>query len=192
MHDAHLSQLDDNSRNVIHFILELRKLFALMLKSKRKSINPNPTLRCLKACSKYDSELFNQEDVSEFATILVNLIEESFDILAKQQETEENNSATALTKTPLNSASAARSPQTTDFSIPIQILSSSSLSSTVSEYKLIDTTEEKWSLLSANQINLPIKNRKNPIVKLLNGDILIKRTKSGKVSSLILNNMAYL
>ncbi len=181
MHDAHLSQLDDNSRNVIHFILELRKLFALMLKSKRKSINPNPTLRCLKACSKYDSELFNQEDVSEFATILVNLIEESFDILAKQQETEENNSATALTKTPLNSASAARSPQTTDFSIPIQILSSSSLSSTVSEYKLIDTTEEKASLLSANQINLRIKNRKNPIVKLLNGDILINRTKSGKV-----------
>jgi len=135
-------------------------------------------------CSKYDSELFNQEDVSEFATILVNLIEESFDILAKQKETEDNNSEKNITITPSLNSSAARTTPSTDTLIPIQIISSSSLSSSVADCKMIDTTEEKFSLLSANQINLRIKNRKNPIVKLLNGDMLINRKKSGKLKYL--------
>ncbi|CAF0707342.1 unnamed protein product [Brachionus calyciflorus] len=78
--DIDLARLDDKQKNMLLFVAELRKLFALMLRSKRKIINPNPTLKCLKNCSKYDSELFNQEDVSEFMTILVNIIEESFEI----------------------------------------------------------------------------------------------------------------
>lgn len=145
-------KLDENSKNVVQFVAELRKLFALMLKSKRKAINPNPTLRCLKSCSKYDSELFNQEDVSEFATILVNLIEESFDILYKlQQQTEASSEG---------------------ISIPIQTDSASSLSSTQTPVKQIPSTTIKS--------NFNRKNKKNPIVKLLNGDILINRKNSGK------------
>ena len=135
----------------------MRKLFALMLRSKRKSINPNPTLRCLKNCSKYDSELFNQEDVSEFATILVNLIEESFDILFKLQQQQQ----------PL---------VTGEGEVVIPILSdasTSSLSSSSPVKLLTQTTATK-----ANLINMR-KNRKNPIVKLLNGDILINRKNSG-------------
>ena len=128
-----------------------------MLRSKRKSINPNPTLRCLKNCSKYDSELFNQEDVSEFATILVNLIEESFDILFKLQQQQQ----------PL---------VTGEGEVVIPILSdasTSSLSSSSPVKLLTQTTATK-----ANLINMR-KNRKNPIVKLLNGDILINRKNSG-------------
>jgi hypothetical protein len=128
-----------------------------MLRSKRKSINPNPTLRCLKNCSKYDSELFNQEDVSEFATILVNLIEESFDILFKLQQQQQ--------------------PQTSpegEVSIPILSDSSASSLSSSSPVKLLSQP----TATKTNLINMR-KNRKNPIVKLLNGDILINRKNSG-------------
>lgn len=130
-----------------------------MLRSKRKSINPSSTLRCLKKCSKYDVELFSQEDVSEFATILVNLVEESFDILDKIQQ--ESN------QIPKKQDAASK-----DISIPIEI-SSSSFSATVSSSSVLDSTD------NSNQINLRIKNRKNPIVKLLNGDLLINRKKTG-------------
>ena len=144
------------SRNVVQFVAELRKLFALMLRSKRKSINPNPTLRCLRNCSKYDAELFNQEDVSEFATILVNLIEESFDILFKLQQESQGGKSLASTE--------AKEAFTTDKSAALDFLS----------------TEPALSMLAdTNQLNLRNKNRKNPIVKLLNGDILINRKKSG-------------
>ena len=128
-----------------------------MLRSKRKSINPNPTLRCLKNCSKYDSELFNQEDVSEFSTILVNLIEESFDILFKLQQQQQ--------------------PQTSpegEVSIPILSDSSASSLSSSSPVKLLSQP----TATKTNLINMR-KNRKNPIVKLLNGDILINRKNSG-------------
>ena len=128
-----------------------------MLKSKRKSINPNSTLRCLKKCSKYDVELFSQEDVSEFATILINLVEESFDILDKIQQ---------------ESIHTLRE-QSTDVLIPIEISSSSVSASSSSSSSVLDSSD------NSNQINLRIKNRKNPIVKLLNGDLLINRKKTG-------------
>jgi ubiquitin carboxyl-terminal hydrolase 25 len=145
------------SKNVVQFVNELRKLFALMLKSKRKSINPNPTLRCLKNCSKYDSELFNQEDVSEFATILVNLIEESFDILYKLQQQKELAEGTII-------------PILTDSISSMSLLSQSPVATPA-------TTTTPIQKLNSNLINMR-KNRKNPIVKLLNGDILINRKNS--------------
>ncbi len=156
-----------------------------MLKSKRKSINPNLTLRCLRSCSKYDVDTFNQEDVSEFATILVNLIEESFDILYKLQQTKSstttsindnttNTSITAINEPTLSSLTSPNEAQLTD---PINIFAKNSdLSSTGS---LIDNlnnlnlrTTDK--LIINQQLNTR-KNRKNPIVNLLNGDILINR-----------------
>ena len=140
------------SRNVVLFVAELRKLFALMLKSKRRSINPNQTLRCLRNCSKYDADTFTQEDVSEFATILVNLIEESFDILNKLQQP----SADSIVPTSTN----LRQMQSILNNQP----------SPTSSHKVNKTT--------GGQINSR-KNRKNPIVNLLYGDILINRKNSG-------------
>jgi hypothetical protein len=59
-----------------------------MLESKGKAISPKQTLICLSNCSNYDVDTRNQEDVSEFATILVNLIEKSFEILFKLQSSQ--------------------------------------------------------------------------------------------------------
>ena len=131
----------------MQFVLELRKLFALMLKSKRKSINPNPTLRCLRKCSKYDAELFNQEDVSEFATILVNLIEESFDILDKVQQKRHD-----------------LSPG--DIVLPVHFEPSYTINISLEASLMWESSQ------------LRVKNKRNPIVKLLNGDILINRKKT--------------
>lgn len=175
VNEKDFNKLDENSKNVVQFVLELRKLFTLMLRSKRKSINPNPTLKCLRNCSKYDVDLFNQEDVSEFATILVNLIEESFDIMFKLHQQEIGSSET-------DSMSEQNFKSTTDTIIPIQI-QSSSLSTTSSVYNIPEPTE-RANLMNAS---LRIKNRKNPIVKLLNGDLLINRKKSdeGVTNSLV-------
>jgi hypothetical protein len=172
------------SKNVVQFVAELRKLFALMLKSKRKSINPNLTLRCLRSCSKYDVDTFNQEDVSEFATILVNLIEESFDILYKLQQTKStttntNDNKTNATNSSINepTLSSLRSPN--EAQINESINNSNKVSDLSSTDSLIDNlnnlnlrTTDK--LIINQQLNTR-KNRKNPIVNLLNGDILINR-----------------
>ena len=76
----------ENERHLVQFVLELRRLFALMARSRRRVITPSQTLRMLRSCSKYDASTFNQEDVSEFATILVNLIEDSFNLLSDLQQ----------------------------------------------------------------------------------------------------------
>jgi len=185
------------SKNVVNFVIELRKLFALMLKSKRKAINPNPTLRCLRNCSKYDVDTFNQEDVSEFATILVNLIEESFDILSKLQHSQTKNKD-ASTSSLLDSTGAGVSLAINNLSLstfPDEIRKSSTLDSKESELLAsnnfnIRPIGEKTTLAIATANTLANnlrKNRKNPIVNLLNGDILINRKNSGiKKTSLYL------
>jgi hypothetical protein len=134
------------SKSIVQFVLELRKLFALMLKSRRKAMNPNFSLKYLRQCSKYNVN-FNQEDVSEFSTTLVNLIEESFDIIAKISD----QSTTTTT--------------TTQF--PSTTLATTIISSAVSSYTGKDTLDDTQNTR---------KNRKNPIVNLLNGDIKICRT----------------
>jgi hypothetical protein len=89
---------------------------------------------------------FILKDVSEFSTILVNLIEESFEILFKLEQTSEIKVVNEPTRTTLTSA-------TTD-----------------DQLTSIDEASNK-------------KNRKNPIVNLLNGDILISRKNSEDVSN---------
>ena len=167
-----------------------------MLKSKRKAINPNPTLRCLRNCSKYDVDTFNQEDVSEFATILVNLIEESFDILFKVQQAQQKEPAGGGG---LSESSSLLEPSAVGVSLTINNLSTkseddhkaSSLDSTDIDYtsellannlklKPIGSDKTTLAIATANTLaNNLRKNRKNPIVKLLNGDILINRKNSG-------------
>lgn len=136
---------------MVQFVAELRKLFALMLKSRRKAINPSQTLRCLRNCSKYDVETFNQEDVSEFATILVNLLEESFDVISKLQQQQQQPLPTHQQAVEL----PIHRTQTTD-----------------------DVNVDQLANLLTDKLNIR-KNRKNPIVNLLNGDILINRKNSG-------------
>ena len=163
-----------------------------MLKSKRKAINPNPTLRCLRSCSKYDVDTFNQEDVSEFATILVNLIEESFDILFKmQQSTNEANvsggasvdsNAMGVTLNINNLSKISESPQKTS-SLDSQEMTEI-YSNTVKLKPIGDKTT--LAIATANTLaNNLRKNRKNPIVNLLNGDILINRKNSGILFGLL-------
>ena len=160
---------------MVQFVIELRKLFTLMLKSKRKSINPNQTLRFLGLCSRYDVFTFNQEDVSEFATILVNLIEESFDVVFKLQQTKQ---AAPLAAKEENSDST--SPVGSNFeSIELHLSENDSLvdgMNNLSVNKQAQTSETSKTI-NLNHLNLR-KNRKNPIVKLLNGDILINRKNS--------------
>jgi hypothetical protein len=136
---------DDNARNVTQFVLELRRLFALMLRSKRRSINPSQTLKLLKTCSKFDADTFNQEDVSEFATILINLIEDSFNLLHKLQ----------------NKCQVERSEI-------------EKCISPVNDESNVDSNEIVTDA-SANEPLKDRKNRKNPIVNLFDGDIKIIR-----------------
>ncbi len=174
--EAEMGKLEANERNVVKFVVELRKLFALMLKSKRRAINPNSTLRYLTNCSKYDVETFNQEDVSEFATILVNLIEESFDILFKLQQQK-----TSHTPIQTSSNKLVLREDKSDVESLTEGLSGFNFtgSQKPDEHKLLTSTQ-------TNQLALR-KNRKNPIVNLLNGDCLIyrKNTDENITSSLI-------
>ena len=161
-----LEHLDDQSRHVVQFVCELRKLFAFMQSSRRRAINPNQTLRLLCSCSKYDVDTFNQEDVSEFATRLVNLIEESFDILHRvrqqqQQQQHESNDDNESHSTTLTSTSTSTATLTT-----LTTLNNSTEGAEAS-------TAEALAAAA-----LARKNCKNPIVNLLNGDILRSRTNS--------------
>jgi hypothetical protein len=132
-----------------------------MLNSKGKAINPKPTLKCLRNFSKYDVDTRNQEDVSEFATILVNLIEESFDILFKLQSSQSK----------VKDVTASSLLDSTLGSIENELLASNNFN--------IKPPSDKTTLAIATANNLR-KNRKNPIVNLLNGDILLNRKNSGK------------
>lgn len=139
------------SRNMVLFVAELRKLFALMLKSRRKTINPSTTLLCLRNCSKFDVEMFNQEDISEFSTILVNLIEESFDVIAKLQLQQQQQ----------------QQHQSNVVELPIHRVGEESAG------------DEQLANLLTDKLNIHRKNRKNPIVNLLNGDVLTSRKNTG-------------
>jgi hypothetical protein len=157
---------------MVQFVAELRKLFSLMLKSKRKAINPSQTLRCLRNCSKYDVDTFNQEDVSEFATILVNLLEESFDIMYKIQQKQ-----LQPVMHEQQQQQQLKQEQQLDDSISTSF---STLTVDNADSGSKKTSEPVNSLSASDKLNLR-KNRKNPIVNLLNGDVLINRKNSGKI-----------
>ncbi|RNA04444.1 ubiquitin carboxyl-terminal hydrolase 28 isoform X1 [Brachionus plicatilis] len=146
--ESEIVKLDDREKNMVLFVAELRKLFAQMLKSKRRVINPNPTLKCLKNCSKFDSDMSNQEDVSEFMTILVNIIEESFEIWSnlKQSQPEQK---------PVNESENLVSKLNEQLNIK-------PLTDFRSEHKNVGLK----------------KSKNNPIVNLLDGEIIVKRKDS--------------
>lgn len=163
---------------MVLFVAELRKLFALMLKSRRRTINPSPTLLCLRNCSKYDVEMFNQEDVSEFATILVNLLEESFDVITKlntqqQQQTQIRPlQPSNVVELPIHRVSSTGG----DSSAPVVGSEIKSKQADADDADVL--TDLHLANLLTDKLNIR-KNRKNPIVNLLNGDILITRKSTG-------------
>jgi hypothetical protein len=152
-----LNDGDTNTRNVTQFVLELRRLFALMLRSARRSINPSQTLKLLKKCSKFDADAFNQEDVSEFATILINLIEDSFNVLYKLQQ---------QCQTQRSEIDKCMSPVSDNELQP----SSGSVAVPESE-----STQEELTKDRKNRTN-------NPIANLFDGDIKIIRKSSDDAS----------
>lgn len=75
--------LTDNEQQAITFTEELRYLFALMLKSPRRSINPERAIKKFKNTRKLCGVDFSQEDCSEFATHLIDLVELAYETLGK-------------------------------------------------------------------------------------------------------------
>lgn len=78
----------------VSFMTELRILFALMLGSKRKYVDPTKAVQILKEALKYngsESNPGNQQDVSEFTHKLLEWLEDSFKV-------DHNNSAKNMPK----------------------------------------------------------------------------------------------
>jgi hypothetical protein len=75
--------LTDSEQQAIGFTEELRYLFALMLKSPRRSINPDRAIKKFKNTRKLCGVDFSHEDCSEFATHLIDLVELAYETLGK-------------------------------------------------------------------------------------------------------------
>ncbi len=70
---------DQRAKNIAEFMAELRKLFALMLASERKYVDPSRAVEILRGGFCGDATNDNQqEDVSEFTHILFAWMEEAF------------------------------------------------------------------------------------------------------------------
>ncbi|CAF1056361.1 unnamed protein product [Adineta ricciae] len=80
------SPSDSHEKKAIDFTKNLRQLFVLMLKSPRRSIDPEPAIRSFNETGKLSGVNFSQEDCSEFAIHLIDLIELGFEIRRKNLE----------------------------------------------------------------------------------------------------------
>ncbi|CAF1400668.1 unnamed protein product [Adineta ricciae] len=77
------SPSDSHEKKAIDFMKKLGQLFVLMLKSPRRSINPEPVIQSFNETGKLSGVGFSQEDCSEFAIHLIDLIELGFEIRRK-------------------------------------------------------------------------------------------------------------
>ncbi|CAF1360224.1 unnamed protein product, partial [Didymodactylos carnosus] len=84
------SRLFTDDLQAVGFTEELRNLFTLMLKSPRRSINPDRAIKKFKGTRKLCRVDFSHEDCSEFATLLIDLIELAFEATGKSQLTIDN------------------------------------------------------------------------------------------------------
>lgn len=76
-------KLTDIEQQAISFTEELRCLFVLLLKSIRRSINPERALKKFKNTRKLSGIDFSHEDCSEFALHLIDLVELAFEVVGK-------------------------------------------------------------------------------------------------------------
>ncbi|CAF3325058.1 unnamed protein product [Rotaria socialis] len=75
--------LADSEQQAICFTEELRYLFALMLKSPRRSVNPDRAIKKFKNTRKLCGVDFSHEDCSEFAAHLIDLVELAYETIGK-------------------------------------------------------------------------------------------------------------
>ena len=78
---------NDRRRKIVEFMLELRKLFALMVGSQRKYVDPTRAVDILRGSigtlqnenkDILNIDINNQQDVSEFTHIVLEWVEEAF------------------------------------------------------------------------------------------------------------------
>ena len=79
---------NDRRRKIVEFMLELRKLFALMVSSQRKYVDPSRAVDILRGSigtlqNENQKDILNidtnnQQDVSEFTHIVLEWVEEAF------------------------------------------------------------------------------------------------------------------
>ncbi|XP_048588705.1 ubiquitin carboxyl-terminal hydrolase 25 isoform X2 [Nematostella vectensis] len=80
------------------FMLELRKLFALLVASKRKYVDPIKAIEILKEALQYngsESNPGNQQDVSEFTHKLLEWLEDTFNTESKEEEKSQADSSSS-------------------------------------------------------------------------------------------------
>ncbi|CAF3719635.1 unnamed protein product [Rotaria sordida] len=76
-------ELTESEKQAICFTEELRNLFILMLKSTRRSINPDRAIKKFKNTRKLCGVDFSHEDCSEFAIHLIDLVELAYETVGK-------------------------------------------------------------------------------------------------------------
>ncbi|CAF3670140.1 unnamed protein product [Adineta steineri] len=93
--------LTDSEQQALCLTEELRYLFALMLKSPRRSINPDRAIKKFKNTRKLCGLDFSHEDCSEFATHLIDLVELAYETIGKTSLNIDNTSSMNFTN-PVN------------------------------------------------------------------------------------------
>jgi len=76
---------DIKERKILDFMVELRKLFSLLVGSHKKYVDPSCAVDILRGClgGGADNHMNNQQDVSEFTHRLLDWLEEAFKIRDK-------------------------------------------------------------------------------------------------------------
>ena len=100
--------MDDRQRKIVEFMLELRKLFAFMVGSARKYVDPSRAVDILRGFIGFaqsssstnkdilNIETNNQQDVSEFTHIVLEWVEDAFKGDSKQGQHQKSENCTAM------------------------------------------------------------------------------------------------
>ncbi|CAF3727151.1 unnamed protein product [Rotaria sp. Silwood1] len=95
-------ELTDSEKQAICFTEELRNLCFLMLKSPRRSINPDRAIKKFKNTRKLCGVDFSHEDCSEFATHLIDLVELAYETVGKNLMNIDNTTISTNFINPIN------------------------------------------------------------------------------------------
>ncbi len=87
---------NENRLKIVEFMKELRKLFALMVASQRRYVDPSKAVDILRGSTRFGSlqqskdffgvEANNQQDVSEFTHIVLEWVEDAFKKVTKDKD----------------------------------------------------------------------------------------------------------
>ncbi|CAF3845140.1 unnamed protein product [Rotaria magnacalcarata] len=101
-HSITSRELNESEKQAICFTEELRNLFILMLKSPRRSINPDRAIKKFKNTRKLSGVDFSHEDCSEFATHLIDLVELAYETIGKNLMNIDNTTISTNFINPIN------------------------------------------------------------------------------------------